>query len=113
MLSCWGSCSSLPWQSRVWAAAMEPEPRKKAAAGHCWQSLLCLQPRRQKKKVAYSTYIRKLLNQVHPSWARVRPPAFQPQPVSGYLSLAALVLPKSGSSPPKPKVCWMGLGMLL
>ncbi|XP_063210946.1 histone H2B-like [Chroicocephalus ridibundus] len=38
-------------------------PRRKAAAGHAWQSLLCLRPRRQKKKVAYSTYIHKLLNQ--------------------------------------------------
>ncbi|XP_009286203.1 PREDICTED: histone H2B-like [Aptenodytes forsteri] len=38
-------------------------PRKKAAAGRAWQSLLCIRPRRQKKKVAYSTYIHKLLNQ--------------------------------------------------
>ncbi|CAM9806998.1 unnamed protein product [Bubo scandiacus] len=46
---------------------MEPEPpalpRKKAAARCAWQSLLCLHPRRQKKKVAYSIYIRKLLKQ--------------------------------------------------
>ncbi|XP_009643892.1 histone H2B-like [Egretta garzetta] len=38
-------------------------PRKKSAAGYAWQRLLCLRPRRQKKKVAYSTYIHKLLNQ--------------------------------------------------
>ncbi|KAM6399342.1 uncharacterized protein O9250_011796 [Rhynochetos jubatus] len=38
-------------------------PRKKAVAGHTWQTLYCLRPCRQKKKVAYSTYIRKLLNQ--------------------------------------------------
>ncbi|GAB0199350.1 hypothetical protein GRJ2_002400400 [Grus japonensis] len=45
---------------------MKPDPtpllRKKAAAGCIRQSLLCLCPRRQ-KKVAYSIYIRKLLNQ--------------------------------------------------
>ncbi|XP_010160129.1 PREDICTED: histone H2B-like, partial [Eurypyga helias] len=38
-------------------------PRKKAVAWHAWQTLHCLRPRRQKKKVAYSTYIHKLLNQ--------------------------------------------------
>ncbi|KAM9215144.1 uncharacterized protein RG961_012256 [Leptosomus discolor] len=47
---------------------MEPDPsalpRRKAAAGCAWKSVLCLRPRRQKKKVAYSTYIHKLLNQM-------------------------------------------------
>ncbi|XP_014807001.1 PREDICTED: histone H2B.2, sperm-like [Calidris pugnax] len=37
--------------------------KRKAVAGCAWQSLLCLRPRRQKKKVAYSIYIHKLLNQ--------------------------------------------------
>ncbi|XP_074019165.1 histone H2B 1-like [Numenius arquata] len=38
-------------------------PKRKAAAGCSWQSLLCLRPRRQKKKVAYSIYIHRLRNQ--------------------------------------------------
>ncbi|XP_071584350.1 histone H2B-like [Heliangelus exortis] len=46
---------------------MDPDPpalgRKKAAPGCAWQSLLCLRPRRQKKKVTYSSYMQKLLNQ--------------------------------------------------
>lgn len=81
-----GSCSVPPWQGGVGAVArvlnqlgvqpaMDPGPtalpRKKSAAGCAWQRLLCLRPRRQKKKVAYSTYIHKLLNQVCPDCAWV------------------------------------------
>ncbi|XP_068852572.1 histone H2B-like [Aphelocoma coerulescens] len=40
-----------------------PEPlRPKAADGCAWQSLRCLRLHRQKKKVAYSAHIYKLLN---------------------------------------------------
>lgn len=47
----------------------------KAAEGCAWQSLRCLQLHRQKKKVAYSAHICKLLNRVSPSWAGVQAPA--------------------------------------
>ncbi|KAM9255125.1 histone H2B 1-like [Cariama cristata] len=70
---------------------MDPDPpalpTKTAAAGCSWQSLLCLRPRRRKKKVAYSTYIHKLLNQ---TWS------------TGGSSLAATTLAWVGS----PRLLW-------
>ncbi|XP_027567670.1 uncharacterized protein LOC113983089 [Pipra filicauda] len=65
-----GSTAAECHPSTVWAAGMEPgppgppgPPRVKAADGCAWQSLLCLRPPRPKRKVAYSAYMHKLLNQ--------------------------------------------------
>lgn len=51
-----------------------PEPPK-AVEGCAWQSLRCLRLHRQKKKVAYSAHICKLLNRVSPEWAGEQPSA--------------------------------------